>query len=99
MQCDRTIQRMAMVFPIEPRLLQREVPLGGTVRVIDQHEGWIMAQSLRLLDHGLLILTYETRTEEACYRCDKGNEVKEIPRGNNSAAAGGRGDRSTRGAR
>src|ERR1700733_3341871 len=97
MQCDRTIQRMAMVFPIEPRLLQSEVPLGGAVRVIDQHESRIIAQSLRLLDHGLLILTYKTRTEEACYRCDQWHVVEDIPCGDHINSAGGRRDRCNRG--
>src|SRR6201996_4613534 len=96
MECDRTIQGMA-VFPVEPRLFQREVPFGRAVRVVDQHKGRIMAQSLRLLDHGLLILTYKARTEEACYRCDQWHVVEDIPCGDHIDAAGGRRDRRDRG--
>ena len=38
---------------------QLEVPLGGTVGVIDQHEMRIVLQAFRLLLHGPAILLHE----------------------------------------
>ena len=46
-----------------PRLqqvrFQPEIPLGGPVGIVDQHQPWIVLQSLSLQDHRLLILAQE----------------------------------------
>ena len=41
---------------VEAALLQREVPLGGFVGIVDQHQAGIVLQAFGLLDHRLLIL-------------------------------------------
>src|SRR6266702_6968055 len=63
MQRNRPTQRM-LTRPLQPRLLQSEVPLGRFVRIVDQHQPGVEPQPLRLLDHGLLILPHELRSKE-----------------------------------
>src|SRR5271156_531631 len=64
---------------VETRLLEREVPLGGTVGVIDKHERGIVLQALCLLDHGDLVLAHEAASEECRNRGYKWDGVKNIP--------------------
>ena len=46
---------------VEPRLLQLEVPLSGTVGVVDKHEVRVVLQALGLVFHRLAILLDEFR--------------------------------------
>ena len=59
-QGDRPVHRMrhgeAAFARFQESLLQREIPLRGPVGVVNEHELWIVLQSFRLPDHGLLVL-------------------------------------------
>ena len=48
----------------EAALLEGEVPLGGLVGVVDEHEAGVGAEAAGLLDHRLLILRDEACAEE-----------------------------------
>jgi hypothetical protein len=67
--------------PLQPRLLQSEVPLRRLIRVVDQHQSRMKPQSLRLLDHRLLILPHKPRSKESSNRSYKWHMVKNIPSG------------------
>ena len=73
---------------VESGLLEREVPFGGFVGVIDEHEAWIVAQAVGLLDHSDLILANESRAKEPGDWRDKGGVVKDVPRSDHVDAAG-----------
>ena len=73
---------------VESGLLEREVPFGGFVGVIDEHEAWIVAQALGLLNHCDLILANELCAKELGNRRDEGDMVKEIPCCDHVDAAG-----------
>ena len=49
----------ACTLRLEVRRFQLEIPLGGAVGVVDQHEVWIVLQTLRLVFHRLAILLDE----------------------------------------
>ena len=72
----------------EAALLEGEVPLGGLVGVVDEHEAGVGAKAAGLLDHGLLILTNEAGAEEFDQRCDEGDVVADVPGGDDVDAAG-----------
>jgi hypothetical protein len=65
--------------PLQPSLLQREVPLRRLIRIIDQHQPRIEPQPLRLLNHRLLILPHKSRPKEFCNRSNKRNPIKNVP--------------------
>src|SRR5271170_6274423 len=46
----RMLCRLAGLHRIEPRLLEREIPLRRTVGIVDQHQGGIVLQTLGLLN-------------------------------------------------
>jgi len=93
MQSNRPRQRM-LPSPLQPSLLQSEVPLRRLIRIVDQHQPRIEPQSLRLLDHRLLILPYKPSTKERSNRSYKWNPVKNIPRRNHINPASRRSNRS-----
>lgn len=78
MQRDRPTQRM-LPRPLQPRLLQSEVPLRRLIRIIDQHQPRMKPQPLSLLDHRLLILPHKPRPKKRSNRSYKWNVVKNIP--------------------
>jgi len=84
---------------VETGLLQGEVPLGGLVGIVDQHQARIVAEAFRLLDHGDLVLTHKFRAEELGNRSDEGDMIENVPRGDDVDAASGCGDRGDGGER
>ena len=62
---------------------EREIPFGGAVRVVDQHEARIVFQALGLADHRFLILPQKGFGESAENEYGKRN----IPRGDEIDAA------------
>ena len=76
----------------EACLLEGEVPFGGLVGVVDEHEGGTETEALGLLDHGLLVLADEACAKELCDGGDEGDAVEDIPGGGDVDAAGGGGD-------
>ena len=74
--------------PLQPGLLQSEVPLRRLIRIVDQHQPGIEPQSLSLLDHRLLILPHKSRTTERSNRSYKWNPIEDIPRRNHIDPAG-----------
>ena len=73
----------------EAALLEGEVPLGGLVGVVDEHEAGVGAEAAGLLDHGLLVLCDEACAEEFDERGDEGDVVADVPGGDDVDAAGG----------
>ena len=86
MQLHRPIHRM-LPRPIQPRLLQREVPLRRLVGIVNQHQARIVLQPLRLLDHRHLVLPHKLRPEELRHRRDKRHVIEDVPRPNHVDAA------------
>jgi hypothetical protein len=88
-----------VAFRFKAGLLEGKVPLGGLVGIVNEHEAGVVAQSFSLLNHGDLILADETSAKELRDRRDEGDAVKDVPRGDDVDAAGGRGDRGDGGQR
>jgi hypothetical protein len=66
-----------------------EAALGGQVGVVDEHEGGVGAEAAGLLDHGALVLIHKTRPEKFDQCGDEGDEVGDVPGGDDVDAAGG----------
>ncbi len=79
--------RLSRARSVHPRLLQREIPLRRTVRVVDQHQRRIILQSLRLLNHCLLVLPHKALSKKGSNRGYKWNRIENIPRRVNVNAA------------
>src|SRR6184192_3436991 len=79
-QCHRSIHRMHHRRAGPPRLeqigFQREIPFRLAVRVVNQHEARVVLQTLRLLDHGFLVLAQKLLRE----RPEQENGQRQIPR-------------------
>jgi hypothetical protein len=73
--------RLAGCSGFDPRLLEGEVPFGGAICIINEHEGGVVFQALRLLDHGELVLLHESLTEKTSNRSYKWDVVEDIPGG------------------
>lgn len=80
--------RLTIAGCIEPRLLEREIPLCWAVGVVDEHQGRIVLETLGLLDHGYLVLLDEALAEELRNGCDEGDSVEDVPCGVDIDAAG-----------
>jgi hypothetical protein len=78
-QRHRPAQRM-FPCPLQPSLLQREIPLRRLIRIVDQHQPRIEPQPLRLLNHRLLVLPYKPRPKKRSNRSYKWHPIKNIPR-------------------
>ena len=69
MKCHWAAHRVWQGFARSARLdqirLQREVPLGWAVGVVNQHQMRIVLQSFGLLDHRFLILAQKDFAEDA----------------------------------
>jgi hypothetical protein len=65
--------------PLQPRLLQSEIPLRRLIRIIDQHQPRIKPQPLSLLHHRLLILPHKSRPKKRSNRSYKWHPIKNIP--------------------
>ena len=96
MQLDRAGERVAALAG-ETGLLEGEVPFGGLVRVVDEHERRVEAETTGLLDHGLLVLRDEARAEELGHAGHERYAVKDVPGGGDIDAAGAGRDRRHRG--
>ena len=91
---ERMFERCAGALVFEVGALQGEVPLGGLVGVVDEHERGIVFESLGLLDHGALILADEARAEEHGDLFGEGDVEEDVPRGVDvDASVAGRGGR------
>ena len=88
-QFHRPVQRM-FPSPIETGLLQGEIPFGGFVGIVDEHEAGVVFEAFGLLDHGELILTDEFRSEEFGNRREEWHVVEDVPGGDDVDTAGGR---------
>src|SRR5580700_10906231 len=77
--------------------LQLEIPFCWTVRVIDQHEMWIVLQSLSLQFHGAAVLFDELGEDKFQQLRAEGHPMKDIPGGNYVDATSVAGDGSDRG--
>src|ERR1700733_4324448 len=77
-QSHRPAQRM-LPRTLQSSLLQREIPLRRLIRIIDQHQPGIESQPLRLLNHGLLILSHKPPPKECSNWSYKWNPIKDIP--------------------
>src|SRR5438105_6866483 len=94
------LHRLATAARIEAGLLEREVPFGGAVGVVNQHEIGVIAQALSLLFHGALVLANEFLSEEAADRQNqRRGPAKNIPRRANINAAMAGSDRGYGGER
>lgn len=78
-------------FSFEAALFEGEVPFGGDVGVVDEHEAGVRAEAAGLLDHGLLVLGDELCAEVSGDGCDEGDAVGDVPGGDDVDAAGGGG--------
>jgi hypothetical protein len=65
--------------PLQPRLLQREIPLRRLIRIINQHQPRVKPQPLRLFNHRLLILPHKSRPKKRSNRSYKWHPIKNIP--------------------
>ena len=72
---------------IEIGLLELEIPLGGTIGVVDQHEMGIVFQTFRLLFHGLAILLDELGKNELQQLGAERHPAKDVPGGDYVDAA------------
>ena len=78
----------------EVRGFQLEIPLSGTVGVVDQHEVWIVLQSFRLHFHRAAVLFDKLREDEFQQTRYEWNPAKQIPGGNDVDATLSARDRS-----
>ena len=69
------------------RGFELKVPFGRAIRVINQHQVWIVFQPFRLQFHGSAVLLYEFRENIFQQPGYKRNPAKEIPRGDYIDAA------------
>ena len=94
----RSVDRV-LAGAVEASLLQRKVPLGRFVGVVDQHQAGIVLQAFSLLNHRLLVLPDELRAEESRDRREERNVVEDVPCSDDVNAARRGGDRRDRGER
>ena len=71
----------------EVRGLELEIPFGGTVGVIDQHEMWIVLQAFGLEFHGAAVLLDKFGEDEFQQLGSEGQPAKKIPGGDDVNAA------------
>ena len=100
MQRDRAIHGMRLGLPsaafFQQIRLKGEIPFGGPVRIVDEHEAGIVFQALGLADHRFLILAQKCFGESAeneygkgnIPRCHKINPAKIPPHRRDGRAAG-----------
>ena len=92
------LHRLTGAARVEPGLLQREVPFGGAVGVVDEHEVGVVLQANCLALHGLLVLAYKFLAKEAANGQHQWSRpAKNIPRGTHVDAAMVLGDGRDRG--
>jgi hypothetical protein len=82
MKRNRPTQRM-LPRPLQPGLLQSEVPLRRLICIVNQHQPRIEPQPLRLLHHRLLILPHKPPPKKRSDRSYKWHPIKNIPRRTN----------------
>jgi hypothetical protein len=82
--------------PLQPRLLQSEIPLRRLIRIINQHQPRIEPQPLSLLHHSLLILPNKPSPKKRSNRSYKWHPIKNIPGRTNIDPASRRRHRSHR---
>ena len=81
------LHRAAGTPGLQVRRLQLEVPLGGPVGVVHQHQGGAVAQADRLLFHRQAVLFDEHAPEEAQQRHGERKPREDVPRGHDVNAA------------
>ena len=77
--------------------LQLEIPFCGAVRVVDQHEMWIVLQTFGLQFHGAAVLFDELGEDEFQQLGAEGHPAEDVPSGDYVDAASVAGDGSDRG--
>ena len=77
----------AGAFRFQMRGLQLEIPFGGTVGVVDQHEMRIVLQAFGLQFHGAAILFDELREDEFQQLGAEGQPAEDVPGGDHVDAA------------
>lgn len=84
MQSDGAFHRMdggsARAFRFEMGSFQLEIPFGGTIGVVNQHEMRIRFQSFSLLGHRSRVLCDKAWTENAHNEANNGYNSQHIPR-------------------
>ena len=71
----------------EVRGFQLEIPLRGTVGVVDQHQVWIVLQSFRLHFHRAAVLFDKLCEDEFQQRRPEWHPIENVPAGNDINAA------------
>lgn len=79
--------RRAGAFRFEMRGLQLEIPFGGTVGVVDEHEMRIVLQAFGLQFHGAAVLLDEFGEDELEELGAKGHPAENVPGGHDVDAA------------
>jgi len=77
----------AGAFRLEVGCFELEVPLGGLVGIVDEHQVWIVFQALGLHFHGAAILFYEFSEDIFQKIGDEGDPAEEVPGGDYVDAA------------
>src|SRR5579872_7626114 len=81
------LHRLAGALGFEVRGFQLEIPFGGAVGIVDQHQVWIVLHAFGLHFHGAAILFDELSKNKFQEPGNEWNPSKEVPGGDDVDAA------------